>query len=75
MHFIELFRYDFIRYALVSGLLLGPTCALLGVFVNLRGMGGVFRIAPPLTISDAEIDLGLAFLRDAIKAATLRKAA
>jgi ABC-type Mn2+/Zn2+ transport system permease subunit len=38
MHFIELFRYDFIRYALVSGLLLGPTCALLGVFVNLRGM-------------------------------------
>ncbi len=26
------------RYALISGLLLGPTCALLGVFVNLRGM-------------------------------------
>jgi 2,2-dialkylglycine decarboxylase (pyruvate) len=43
--------------------------------VNLRGMGGVFRIAPPLTITDAEIDLGLTILRDAIKAATLRKAA
>ena len=43
--------------------------------VNLRGMGGVFRIAPPLTISDEEIDLGLSILRDAIKAASLRKAA
>lgn len=43
--------------------------------VNLRGMGGVFRIAPPLTISDDEIDLGLSILRDAIKAATLRKVA
>jgi zinc transport system permease protein len=38
MQLIELFRYDFMRYALISGLLLGPTCALLGVFVNLRGM-------------------------------------
>jgi ABC-type Mn2+/Zn2+ transport system permease subunit len=38
MQFLELFRYDFMRYALISGLLLGPTCALLGVFVNLRGM-------------------------------------
>lgn len=37
--------------------------------VNLRGMGGVFRIAPPLTITDAEIDLGLSILRDAIVAA------
>ena len=43
--------------------------------VNLRGMGGVFRIAPPLTISNAEIDSGLSILRDAIKAASLRKAA
>jgi 2,2-dialkylglycine decarboxylase (pyruvate) len=44
--------------------------------VNLRGMGGVFRIAPPLTISDAEIDLGLSILRDAIVAATkMRKVA
>lgn len=38
MHLLELFRFDFMRYALISGLLLGPTCALLGVFVNLRGM-------------------------------------
>ena len=38
MQLLELFRYDFMRYALISGLLLGPTCALLGVFVNLRGM-------------------------------------
>lgn len=38
MQLIELFQYDFMRYALISGLLLGPTCALLGVFVNLRGM-------------------------------------
>lgn len=34
----QLLQYDFMRHALVSGLLLGPTCALLGVFVNLRGM-------------------------------------
>lgn len=36
--------------------------------VNLPGMGGVFRIAPPLTVSDQEIELGLSILRDAIKA-------
>jgi 2,2-dialkylglycine decarboxylase (pyruvate) len=30
--------------------------------VQLPGMGGVFRIAPPLTVSDAEIDLGLELL-------------
>ena len=35
--------------------------------VNLPGMGGVFRIAPPLTVSDDEIDLGLSILRDAIR--------
>jgi 2,2-dialkylglycine decarboxylase (pyruvate) len=29
-------------------------------------MGGVFRIAPPLTISDAELDLGIAILDQAI---------
>ena len=34
--------------------------------VNLPGMGGVFRIAPPLTVTDEEIDLGLSILRDAI---------
>jgi 2,2-dialkylglycine decarboxylase (pyruvate) len=29
-------------------------------------MGGVFRIAPPLTVTDAEIDLGLSILDQAI---------
>ncbi len=38
MSLLYLLHYDFMRYALISGLLLGPTCALLGVFVNLRGM-------------------------------------
>ncbi|SEA72851.1 aspartate aminotransferase family protein [Rubrimonas cliftonensis] len=35
--------------------------------VALPGSGGVFRIAPPLTVSDAEIDLGLSILREAIR--------
>lgn len=34
--------------------------------VKLPGMGGVFRIAPPLTISEDEIELGLRILSDAI---------
>lgn len=34
--------------------------------VKLPGMGGVFRIAPPLTISEAEIDLGLRIIGEAI---------
>lgn len=33
--------------------------------VKLPGMGGVFRIAPPLTISEAEIDLGLRIISEA----------
>ncbi|MFC3693729.1 aspartate aminotransferase family protein [Chenggangzhangella methanolivorans] len=37
--------------------------------VKLPGMGGVFRLAPPLTVSDGEIDLGLEILSDAIAAA------
>lgn len=36
--------------------------------VKLPGMGGVFRIAPPLTVSDDEIDLGLSIISDAISA-------
>ena len=36
--------------------------------VQLPGMGGVFRIAPPLTVSDDEIDLGLDLLGRAIEA-------
>ena len=34
--------------------------------VQLPGMGGVFRLAPPLTISDEEIDLGLTLLEQAM---------
>lgn len=35
--------------------------------VQLPGMGGVFWIAPPLTVHDAEIDLVLALLGQAIE--------
>jgi zinc transport system permease protein len=38
MNLSELWSYDFMRYALASALLLGPACALLGVFVTLRGL-------------------------------------
>ncbi|RYF02159.1 MAG: aspartate aminotransferase family protein [Comamonadaceae bacterium] len=44
-------------------------CMQLGLSMNvvqLPGMGGVFRIAPPLTVSEAEIDLGLDLLGRAI---------
>ena len=44
-------------------------CAELGLHMNivaLPGMGGTFRIAPPLTISDAEIDRGVAVLDQAL---------
>ena len=44
-------------------------CFELGLSMNitgLRGMGGVFRIAPPLTVTDDELDLGLAILDQAI---------
>lgn len=37
--------------------------------VKLPAMGGVFRIAPPLTVSEAEIDRGVEIMSDAIKAA------
>jgi 2,2-dialkylglycine decarboxylase (pyruvate) len=36
--------------------------------VKLPGMGGVFRIAPPLTISEDELDLGLRTIGEAIEA-------
>lgn len=44
-------------------------CAELGLHMNivqLPGMGGTFRIAPPLTATDAEIDRGLAILDTAL---------
>ncbi|MGE0442265.1 MAG: aspartate aminotransferase family protein [Gemmatimonadales bacterium] len=47
-------------------------CMALGLSMNivqLPGMGGVFRIAPPLTVSDAEIDLGLELLGRALETA------
>lgn len=37
--------------------------------VKLPAMGAVFRIAPPLTISDDEIDQGLEIMADALEAA------
>ncbi|UZF56220.1 aspartate aminotransferase family protein [Gordonia polyisoprenivorans] len=44
-------------------------CFELGLHMNvvqLPGMGGTFRIAPPLTASDAELGLGLEILEQAI---------
>lgn len=38
--------------------------------VKLPGMGGVFRIAPPLTISEEDIDLGLRIIGQSIEAAS-----
>jgi 2,2-dialkylglycine decarboxylase (pyruvate) len=43
--------------------------------VKLPGMGGVFRIAPPLTVSEDEIELGLSILSDAIEASLASPAA
>jgi 2,2-dialkylglycine decarboxylase (pyruvate) len=34
--------------------------------VQLPGTGGTFRIAPPLTVSEAELDLGLEILDTAL---------
>ena len=54
------------------GYRIGQTCMELGLSMNvaqLPAMGGVFRIAPPLTVSDDEIDRGLDILGRAITAA------
>lgn len=48
-------------------------CLALGLHMNivqLPGMGGVFRIAPPLTVSEEELDLGLEILDHALAKAT-----
>ncbi|MFG2037088.1 aspartate aminotransferase family protein [Dactylosporangium sp. NPDC048998] len=48
-------------------------CLALGLHMNvvqLPGMGGTFRIAPPLTSSDEEIERGLAILDEALTGAT-----
>jgi 2,2-dialkylglycine decarboxylase (pyruvate) len=36
--------------------------------VQLPGIGGIFRIAPPLTITDAELDAGLDILEESLSA-------
>jgi 2,2-dialkylglycine decarboxylase (pyruvate) len=48
-------------------------CLVLGLHMNivqLPGMGGVFRIAPPLTVTEDEIDRGLDILDRALTRAT-----
>lgn len=48
-------------------------CAELGLHMNivqLPGLGGTFRMAPPLTATDAEIDRGVAILDTALTSAT-----
>ncbi|RTL70870.1 MAG: aspartate aminotransferase family protein [Pseudonocardiaceae bacterium] len=50
-------------------------CLALGLHMNvvqLPGMGGVFRIAPPLTVADDEVDLGLEILDQALTKAVAR---
>ena len=45
-------------------------CFELGLHMNivqLPGMGAVFRLAPPLTITDGELDLGIAILDEALR--------
>ncbi len=45
-------------------------CMALGLSMNivqLPGMGGVFRIAPPLTVSEREIELGIELIGSAIE--------
>ena len=45
-------------------------CFELGLHMNivqLPGMGAVFRLAPPLTIADDELDLGVTILDEALR--------
>ncbi|HET8583762.1 MAG TPA: aspartate aminotransferase family protein, partial [Jatrophihabitans sp.] len=54
------------------GALVTERCLQLGLHMNivqLPGMGGVFRIAPPLTAAEDEIDLGLSILDEALTGA------
>ncbi len=51
------------------GHLISDRCLELGLSMNIvrvKGFAGVFRIAPPLTVSKEEIDLGIAILDQAI---------
>jgi len=59
------------------GALVTSRCLELGLHLNivqLPGMGGIFRIAPPLTVTDDELSRGLAILDQAIGDATKRLA-
>lgn len=61
--------------AFALGEAIGREAMALGLSMNivkLPQMGGVFRIAPPLTVSDAEIDQGLALMDQAIERAVSR---
>jgi 2,2-dialkylglycine decarboxylase (pyruvate) len=52
------------------GAAISRRCLELGLNMNivqLPGLGGVFRIAPPLTVTRAEIDSGLAILEQALQ--------
>lgn len=52
---------------------IAEACLRLGLSMNIvrvRGYGGVFRIAPPLTVSYEELDEGIAILDDAISQCT-----
>jgi 2,2-dialkylglycine decarboxylase (pyruvate) len=43
-------------------------CLELGLSTSVvRGGWGIFRIAPPITITDEEIDLGLSIFAQALK--------
>ncbi|MFD8498050.1 aspartate aminotransferase family protein [Amycolatopsis sp. NPDC059657] len=51
------------------GALVTQRCLALGLHMNivqLPGMGGVFRIAPPLTVTEKELALGLEILDEAL---------
>ncbi|CAN0376314.1 unnamed protein product, partial [Ectocarpus sp. 4 AP-2014] len=51
-------------------------CLELGLNMNIvrmKGYGGVFRIAPPLTITKDEIDIGIGILDQAITDCTMNK--
>jgi 2,2-dialkylglycine decarboxylase (pyruvate) len=53
-------------------------CLRMGLSMNivkLPGMGSVFRLAPPLTVTDEEIDLGVHILDQALSVARSRMAA
>ncbi len=55
------------------GYRISEKCLELGLSMNIvrvPGLGGVFRIAPPLTITEEEIDLGISILDRAIEICT-----